>query len=149
MVLQPKKILIVDDHPDFREMLTMFIKKHYKDVSVKQAGTAKEGVKTAERVKPDVALMDIHLPDISGLQAAQEISRRLPDCQIITMSMFKDKQTFVTREVAAFIEKDELTSRLIPLLDKFFRNRMEKEVSHDDTDRNCRGGCSELLGKPA
>ena len=115
-----KTILLIDDHKDFREMLRMFIEKKLKDITVKEAATGEEGIQAAVEEKPDMALIDIHLSDISGLQAAREIKRRVPQCHLITMSMFKnhDQRQFVTQEAMAFIEKEEIGGKLIPLLYK-------------------------------
>lgn len=98
----------------------MFIEKQLKDVAVKEAATGEEGIKAAVEEKPDMALIDIHLSDISGLQTAREIKRRVPQCHLIAMSMFKnhDQRPFVTQEVMAFIEKEEIGGKLIPLLYK-------------------------------
>lgn len=98
----------------------MFIEKQLKDITVKEAATGEEGIKAAIEEKPDMALIDIHLHDISGLQAAREIKRRVPQCRLITMSMFKnhDPRPFAAQEVMSFIEKEEIGGKLIPLLYK-------------------------------
>ncbi len=119
--VKAKSILLVDDHRDFREMLKMFIEKEFKDVLITETANARAGIEAAIREKPDAILIDVHLPGMSGIEAAAEISRRLPKCKIIAMSMFKnhDQQTFLTREEMVFIAKDEMSNRLVPLLYKF------------------------------
>lgn len=117
-------MLLVDDHKEFREMLRAFIEKHFKGVEIIEAATGKEGLQIAVKENPQIALIDIHLPMIDGLQTAEQIKRLVPDCRIITMSMYKQygREKFVTEEVLSLIEKDEIDSGLIPLLRTAFRN---------------------------
>ena len=116
-----KTILLIDDHKEFREMLRLFIEKQFKEVEIKESATGEEGVEVAVKERPQVALIDICLPQMDGLQAARQIKQQVPGCHIITMSMLIDRnyQKFVAREMAAFIEKDEINEGLIPLLNRF------------------------------
>ncbi len=116
-----KMILIIDDHKNFREMVRSFIAKNFKDIEIKEAGTGEEGVDMAIAQKPDVSLIDVRLPGIDGIEAARQIKYQVPQCQIITMSMFKQSsfQKLIDQKVIIFINKDEIDSKLIPLLYKF------------------------------
>lgn len=116
-----KTILIVDDHRDFREMVRSFIQKRFQDVEIKEAETGEEGVEMAIKEKPDVSLIDVRLPGIDGIETARQIKEQVPECQIITMSMFKQSslQSLIDKKVIIFINKDEIDSELLPLLYKF------------------------------
>ncbi len=116
-----KTILIIDNHKDFREMVRSFIAKRFQDVKIKEAETGEEGVEAARSEKPDVSLIDIRLPGIDGIETAQQIKEHVPECQIITMSMFKQAslQELINKRVIIFVNKDEIDSELIPLLYKF------------------------------
>lgn len=117
-----KTILIIDDHKDFREMLRSFIEKKFRDVEIKEAGTGEEGVEVAINEKPEVSLIDVRLPGIDGIETARQIKQQVPECHIITMSMFKQSslQNLIAQKVIIFVNKDEIDSELIPLLYKFF-----------------------------
>ncbi len=116
--MHKSKVLIVDDHKEFREGLRSFIEKQVPNVEILEAQTGEEGVETALIQKPEVALIDIHLQQIGGMEAAHRIKQGLPECQIITMSMFGEKtgQSFVNSEITAFIAKAEIDSKLPALL---------------------------------
>lgn len=115
-----KTILIVDDHKDFREMVRSFVTRNFKDINIKEAATGEEGVALAVQERPDVSLIDIRLPGIDGIETARQIKQRLPECKIITMSMFKQSsfQNLIDQKVIVFVSKDEIDSELIPLLHK-------------------------------
>lgn len=114
-----KKLLIVDDHDDFRHMLKEFLKKNHLGLEIFEASTAEMGVTKAACVKPDIVLLDINLPQSNGFDAARNIKEDLPGCDIIILSMFEVK---VFREkarqikAADFIGKSEIDERLVPAI---------------------------------
>ena len=116
-----KMILIIDDHKNFRETLRSFIENQFKDIEIKEASTGEEGVAMAINEKPDVSLIDLRLPGIDGIETARQIKQRVPECHIITMSMFKQSslQNLIAQKAIIFVNKDEIDSELIPLLYKF------------------------------
>jgi DNA-binding NarL/FixJ family response regulator len=114
-----KSIIIIDDHQDFRKTLRMFIEKRFKDIRISESASGEEGVEMALREKPNVALIDIYLPQMDGIDTATKIKAALPECRIITMSMNKSNQKFVTQEIVAFVDKSELEDKLAGLLNKF------------------------------
>jgi two-component system response regulator NreC len=61
---------------------------------VGEADTASDALQKARRVKPDVILMDIGLPDMSGIDATREIKRHLPDAAIVALTIHEDEEYF-------------------------------------------------------
>lgn len=125
-----KKILIIDDHSEFRKMLGSFIEKQFKDIEIQEAATGEEGIEVAMEERPQIALIDIRLPRMDGIEAAQQIKQYAPGCHILMMSMFKENRyrEFAGRNGEAFIDKDEIAEGLIPLLHKFLnRNKIQKQ----------------------
>ena len=116
-----KKILIIDDHKDFREMIGSFIQRQFPDIEIEEAETGEAGVEMAKRVKPDVTLVDVRLPGINGIETARQIKEHLPESPIITMSMFKQSslQELIDKKVIIFVNKGEIDIELMPLLNKF------------------------------
>ncbi len=82
-----KKILLIDDHPLFRESLIQIIKT-FPDVEVVgEAGDASEGENMAMGLHPDLAVVDLSLPDKSGIQLTRTLISLLPSIKIVIVSM--------------------------------------------------------------
>ncbi|MBI5415414.1 MAG: response regulator transcription factor [Candidatus Omnitrophica bacterium] len=116
-----KKILIVDDHREFRKTLRSFIARQFKNTEITEASTGEAGVEAARKKNPQIALVDIHLPRMEGIEAVQQIKQCAPACHIFTMSLFKENRyrEFLSKEVEAFVWKDGIADGLIPLLRRF------------------------------
>jgi len=83
-------VLIVDDHTLFRDGLSAIF-SNVPDIDlVGQAGTGREAVAQVESLAPDVVLMDINLPDLSGIEATQKIGAAHPNTRIIMLTMLED-----------------------------------------------------------
>ncbi len=81
------KVVLVDDHAIIRDGIQMIISS-LRDIEV--VGTAADGegaVATAERLRPDVVVMDIAMPGMNGIEAARIIRERLPSVRVIILSM--------------------------------------------------------------
>src|SRR5712691_440971 len=86
----PVRILVVDDHPAFRRALTSALKM-VDDMEV--AGEAGGGVaacRQAEQLAPDVVLMDLSMPDLSGIDAMRKIHEHQPDLPVVILTAHAD-----------------------------------------------------------
>ena len=79
------KVLIVDDAPFIRDILRHILKRAGYDV-VGEAGDGNQAVSMALELKPDLIIMDIVMPNKSGIQATKEIRAQLPSTKIIACS---------------------------------------------------------------
>jgi DNA-binding NarL/FixJ family response regulator len=86
-VAQKKSIVIVDDHPLFREGLKSIISRNTEYKVVGEAGTGREGLELALALKPDLVLIDVSLPDKSGIALTREIRCRLSETRVLIISM--------------------------------------------------------------
>lgn len=86
------KVLVADDHQLFREGLVNLLSASSDLEIVGQAVNGKETVVKTMELKPDIVLMDIGMPEMSGIEATVELIRQIPAIKIIALSMHSDKQ---------------------------------------------------------
>jgi two-component system response regulator NreC len=88
------RLLLVDDHAVVRSGLKMLLGAESDVEIVGEASTAAQAIEAAGTVKPDVILMDIGLPDLSGIDATREIKKRFPQISIVALTIHEDEEYF-------------------------------------------------------
>ena len=94
------RILSVDDHPLFRAGIASLLAAHPDMTLVAQASNGQEGINLFRTHRPDVTLIDLRLPDMSGIDTAVAIRREFPEARIIILTTF-DSETERKRALAA------------------------------------------------
>src|SRR3954454_10795358 len=84
------RVLIVDDHAVVREGLRTFLGLQDGMVVVGEAGDGEPAVTEAERLRPDVVLMDLEMPRLDGVGAMRELRSRLPGARVIVLTSFAE-----------------------------------------------------------
>jgi DNA-binding NarL/FixJ family response regulator len=88
----PLRVVLVDDHEVVRNGIKALLQE-MPDISVVgEAGTVKDAIERAEWARPDVVIMDVRLPDGSGIEATREIRARLPNTQVLMLTTFSDDE---------------------------------------------------------
>ncbi len=90
------RVLIADDHPFFRDGMRMFLETTPDIVVVGEAGTGEEAVAQARVVRPDVILMDVRMPGVSGIEATRQILGEDAGVRVLVVTMFEDDATVFT-----------------------------------------------------
>ena len=85
-------VLLVDDHAVVREGLRTFLELQDGLEVVGEAGDGEEAVRVAERLRPDVILMDLVMPRLDGVGAMRELRRRAPASRVIVLTSFTDDE---------------------------------------------------------
>lgn len=89
------RVLLVDDHTIVRLGLKTLIGDQPNLEVVGEAGTAAEAVRAAERLRPDVVLMDIRMPGEGGLEATRQITTRFPQTKVVMLTSYADDELVV------------------------------------------------------
>ena len=108
-VSQPIRVLLVDDSPIIRLGLRSALEDYPDIVIVGEAGSAADGVAAVAKYKPDVVLLDVHLPDKSGLQACRELLKMRPQTQVLILSSSESErnvQDAMTAGARGYLLKD-------------------------------------------
>lgn len=85
-----KCILIVDDYAPWRQRLRSMLHDYAELQSVAEAANGPDAARSAEQLMPDLILLDLNLPHLSGIEAARQICQVAPDATIVFVSMNKD-----------------------------------------------------------
>jgi len=88
------RLLLVDDHAVVRSGLKMLLGDHSEMEIVGEAGSAAEALAETERVQPTVILMDIGLPDKTGIEATRAIKAKYPEVNIVALTIHEDEEYF-------------------------------------------------------
>jgi two-component system response regulator NreC len=88
------RLLLVDDHAVVRTGLRMLIEGESDLDIVGEAETASDALNQITRLKPDVVLMDIGLPDMSGIDAARRIKQLAPEIAVVALTIHEDEEYF-------------------------------------------------------
>jgi DNA-binding NarL/FixJ family response regulator len=110
------RVLGVDDHVVVREGLSILINKNHDMEVVALAENAGEAVDAFRRCRPDVTLMDLQLPGVSGFEAIRQIRELDPDARIIVLTMYKgdaDVRRALAAGAVGYLLKNTLADRLI------------------------------------
>ena len=97
---QVLSLLIVDDHEVVRQGLVSLLDRRAGFRVVAQAGTVAEAIEQARRYQPNIVILDVRLPDGSGVEACREIRSELPATRVIMLTSYPDEEAVLSAIVA-------------------------------------------------
>jgi DNA-binding NarL/FixJ family response regulator len=89
------RVLIADDHGIVRSGLRMLVERQPDMEVVGEAGDGLEALESTQSQRPDVAVLDVSMPRMTGLQAAREVRAHSPDTRVLLLSMHEDERYFL------------------------------------------------------
>jgi DNA-binding NarL/FixJ family response regulator len=120
------RILIAEDHTVVRQGLRRILQEQPGWEVVGEAANGRDAVRQTVRLKPDVAILDIAMPQLGGIEAARQINRRVPNVQIVILSMFSE-EAYILRALEAgahgYLLKDSADEDLVRAVSEIAQGR--------------------------
>ena len=110
------RILLVDDHPIVREGIKSALSKRKNISIVGEAATGEEAMVKARKLSPDVILMDINMPGMSGLETTRRLRKSVPDSKILALTMHENREYVLEMTqlgARGYVFKDSSPSELL------------------------------------
>jgi two-component system, NarL family, response regulator DegU len=118
------RVLIADDHRVVREGLSAILKTKENIEVVGEAQDGQEAVEKARSLVPDVILMDVSMPKMSGVEATRVIKRELPHIGIVALTMYEEQQyifDLVRAGATGYLLKDTDSSQIVKAIQSIYR----------------------------
>jgi DNA-binding NarL/FixJ family response regulator len=97
---RPLRLLLVDDHEVVRQGLVALLGRRDEFQVVAEAGSVSEALAAARRFVPDLVVMDVRLPDGSGIEACREIRSEYPDIKVVMLTSYPDEEAVLSAIIA-------------------------------------------------
>lgn len=98
--MEPMRIVLIDDHEVVRAGIKSLLDSQEDMEVVGEAGTMEEGVRRVGYDEPDIVVLDVRLPDGSGVEACRDIRERFPDVKVLMLTSFADEEALMSAILA-------------------------------------------------
>lgn len=126
MIPREIQILLADDHAIVRQGLRVLLESEEKFKVIGEAGDGLETMEMVKKLKPDVVVLDVMMPNLNGLEAARQLSKQFPRTKIIILSMYDD-ESFVLEALgngaSGYVLKDSTSKDLVSAINEVVAGR--------------------------
>lgn len=126
-MIKPIKVLIAEDHTIVRQGLARLLSDQPGLEVVGQAVNGRDAVEMAEKLKPDIIIMDIAMPKMNGIEASKKIRKLLPRTKILILSMYSHEHyihELLEVGVSGYLLKDSSGRDIIKAIDDALKNKI-------------------------
>ena len=123
----PIRVVLVDDHSKMHRIVQAIFAATSDIKLVGQGANGQEGIVLCEKYQPDIALMDVVMPIMDGIEATEVLHERLPDIKILVLSSFQDHEsvyTMLRNGAVGYLTKGSLTEDLADTIRATFQGKM-------------------------
>src|SRR6266852_3587768 len=116
--IEKLRILVADDHALMRRGIRAMLDTQRGWTVVGEAGTGLEAVEQAKRLKPDVAVLDVTMPELDGIEATRQIREAAPDTKILILTIHESRQMvrrLLEAGASGYVLKSDLPTRWLEL----------------------------------
>jgi DNA-binding NarL/FixJ family response regulator len=120
------RILVADDHELVRRGIRALLETESGWTVCAEAANGRDAVEMAVATRPDVAILDISMPELNGVEAARQIRRAVPQCQILILTMHESEQVLREALVAGargFVLKSDAGRNLVTAVDALHHHK--------------------------
>lgn len=128
------RVLLVDDNAMFRQRAAQFLEAHDEIVVVGAVQEAEEALARIDELRPDMVLIDLAMPGLSGLEAIPRLRAARPEAGIITLTLFAAevyRAAALAAGADAFVVKATLATTLLPAIRRVMATRRPRAASQD------------------
>ena len=121
-------ILIVEDHKGVRQSLREWLEISFPDYQLLEANSGEEAVTVAQAMSPCLVIMDIGLPGMNGIEAAQGIKAAVPATRVVVLTIYDDeahRAAAAAAGVSAYVPKRKVQTELLPVLTRLLAEDRE------------------------
>jgi DNA-binding NarL/FixJ family response regulator len=126
------RILIVEDHQGVRQSLREWLELSFPRCQLLEATSGEEAVAMVQTMSPSLVIMDIGLPGMTGIEAAQEIKAAAPATRVVMLTIYDDvahRTDAIAAGVSAYVPKRKVQTELLPVLTRLLAEGRQEPPS--------------------
>lgn len=152
-IKSPIRIILADDHPLLRKAIKNELSKQEEFEVVAEAGDGEEVIKLAEKLSPDIIIMDIAMPKLNGLEATKTIKSAFPNIYILVLTVHNDIEHIMSilgAGAEGYLTKDAMGDEIIQAIRSIINgdNILSPQVLHQIIQYSSRQKLTTLLAEP-